>query len=352
MKKLLTHVVIPTTIFLVTLSGLLFLTDRGIKNDRLKRTHTYALIQKGSSEPFKEYVEFQWQPNSKIRAMSHFNGKKIYDVVYSTDANGLRSPEPKFPGVAREHLILAGCSFVYGEGLPISETVGHSLENRLPEINTYIIAFQGAGLSSLLRYMEVRPLNSFIPESRGRLIYVYMHDHLARWHARPSYLVWTPLRRPHYEAIGDEVVYKGNIGDQEAYRRFHATSELTSTDLAAKFHGVDDGQWSADEIKSFIMGLKESQKRYKRIFPDGEYLVAVHPIKSGPRDVTDRFVELARKAGLQVHDVSGILERELQAKGVQDVTQYIIPNDGHPNGMANEYFSRWIEETFYRKSEV
>jgi lysophospholipase L1-like esterase len=261
-------------------------------------------------------------------------GDVIYDVTYTIDDHLLRRTVSPGSGPT---IAFFGDSFVFGEGLPDSETlpqVFSDLEGR--KLRVLNFAFSGYGPQQFLRALETRLYDSLLGESR---LFIY---ETAPWHAERS--ACTPsfmLRAPRYVLRDGRVTYAGAcaegltrlvrevIGHSAAFRALVQPVEGTPTRADVDLY-----------IATILRAVNLAREQY-----DAPTLVLYVPIsyvylfenyleKSGYTD--QQIMQKLRDGGAEVID--GTLKPT-------DYPQLMlnIPGDGHPTGAANRLWAEMIK---------
>ena len=96
------------------------------------------------------------RPDRRARATSVKNGRTIYDVVYTTDANGFRALPPGPSGSSDTPVLILGDSFAFGAGLPDDQTLAWYLRKQSGgTLQPATLAVKGYGLNQVLRQLEI-----------------------------------------------------------------------------------------------------------------------------------------------------------------------------------------------------
>jgi len=127
-------------------------------------------------------------PPSKVEC----HGKVCFDLWHRRE-----SPKKKRPRSRPLHLVVAGGSFVYGEGLNNKETLPVNLEKNLPHYQVYNYGRSGGSPAHFLARLIESPIRSSeIPEKNGISLFVLITHHLYRIAGTMNYLRWN--RDPPY----------------------------------------------------------------------------------------------------------------------------------------------------------
>ena len=346
------RLIFPAILFFITLFGLLRLFEE-FKNrsSYTIKSHdngkgaikSFEVLREGPLDVFPFKHQFGALPLFEIRSRLSKDGKTIYDVTYDLDEYGFRKVPRIHAGKEQEHLIITPDSFIFGEGLNAQETLPGILEEELPLFNAYNFSYMGGGVNTLLRFMDLVSLKPLVKEPKGMMIYVVIHDHLARWAARASYMSWVNSNYPHYEIEKGMPVYKGPLQDQEFYKAYKALEQagLKNTMLHVAGATHPDAKWSETEMEGFLLGLKQVEQKYLSQFPDGRFYFVFHPLYGGPPEVMELLESKARAMNFQVLNPHPVFFPMLAHYGNNNFA-FKIPEDGHPNRRANEFFANWL----------
>ena len=133
------------------------------------------------------------------------DGRPVYDVVYSTDANGFRTLPPGPAGDTS--VLMLGNSFNFGVGINDDQTLAFYLRDlsagRLQPVN---LAIPGLGIHQVLRQLEIgEPVRSGHKKFSLAVLSI-VDDHVARANGRVTWL----RHSPRYEVeAGDRLVLRG-----------------------------------------------------------------------------------------------------------------------------------------------
>lgn len=110
-----------------------------------------------SSGPlFREDMDYGYSltPSSAFRVTASRDGERIYDAIYTIDAQGGRVAPP--PNNGEVAIVLAGDSYNFGEGVRDDQTLAYFLQQRSHQVlRVPTMAVPGYGLHQLLRQLEL-----------------------------------------------------------------------------------------------------------------------------------------------------------------------------------------------------
>lgn len=283
-------------------------------------------------------------PHLKVRTTKYQNDKVLYDVIYEHDDHGLRKTEANLSKSYDEHLIIAGCSFTYGDGLNVEESLPFLMERELLRINSYNLGVRGGGLSTILFYMERGSIKKIIKEKRGKFIYLFMSNHPSRWLARPDFLSWAWESYPYYENKNGKIYYKGPLKDQTFYKLFKKAQELGFKKTPQLLALKNKNDFSEDELKNFVEGIDLLRDSYLKAFPEGEFYLLIN--FSEKNQITNRVTQLAKRLGISTLDASEPFFEMMSQQNVSNA-EFVLP-DGHPGRKGNELMRDFILDSIYQ----
>jgi len=251
----------------------------------------------------------------------------IFDVHYEFDEYARRRVSQKNLQYRRSHLVVFGCSFVFGIGVTDQNTLPSALAAHLPQHHVYNFGVFGQSPATL--YLHAREDDSWkgVNERDGVAVYVYIDDHLNR-------VIGSLAAVANWDGLLPKIRLKS---DQRAeYKGTYKNDEPFITGLYA---WVYKKLWNSETRKFFrianwpafyreadftflgatILDLKEE---YLRRVGKGEFVVVIYPLS-----MTAPWLrkELERR-GIAYIDYSA-------DSRIGDIT--FFPYEGHPTGESN-----------------
>jgi hypothetical protein len=277
-----------------------------------------------------DYMGYVLKKNSRHRAVKTFSDNSIiYDVVYATDRYRRRDVGQKYMQ-ENPHLILFGCSLIYGEGLNDNETLQHMLAEGFPGYNIYNYAVHGYGPQHMLALLEKGDLPSEVKSDKGLAIYVFDVAHVYR--AISSTRIPGLFSSPYYYLDRHDMLHKsesfagGRPVLSAIYRIF---IKLRSVSNFLKVIRLDlPFRMSKKDIYLASRIIREAKKLYEEQF-DGKFYVLIHPFCLWQKKRVRQMTEFLKEGGINIlyYDIPGNLE------------QFRIKGDGHPNSKLNKFLS-------------
>jgi hypothetical protein len=283
-------------------------------------------------------LAFRPLPDRRARATSVKNGRTIYDVVYTTDANGFRALPPGPSGSSDTPVLILGDSFAFGAGLPDDQTLAWYLRKRSGgTLQPATLAVKGYGLNQVLRQLEIGEPRKAGPSKFPWAVMSVVDDHVLRVAGRVQWLHDSP--RYVIEPDG-RLVARGTWVEPSAF----VESLLVGSRLFAlgrKAIAVD----VAKERRLFVRILREIEATLAADY--GARLVVLyysgetwHGDLAGWRRM---MVPLLCASGVPVLDVNEMLPRP-----PQPVDRFYMADDGHPTALLNQLIASALVEDFGR----
>lgn len=224
-----------------------------------------------------------FSPFTKMQHTSKVNDQIIYDVIYESADLGLRKiPDNFVTKNPKRHLIIAGDSNVFGDGVESDNTLPVLLAKKIIDSRPYNFGIRGGGPNNTLALMEFFPWKKIIKEEKGIFIYNYYDLLFERVIGAKSYISWTNGITPYYDLNEDGVAtYQGNFNKRFLTKIFHL---MNSTQWLRELFPVlpKARQYHFELVGKVFLKMYHN---YKQQFPDGSFFVALnynfHPPEPG-----------------------------------------------------------------------
>ena len=266
-------------------------------------------------------------------------GRVAYEVRYQIDEAGRRVVD-NLSGASR-HLILAGCSYTFGEGVA-GEAVAASHLAKLGRWQVYNYGSPGNGPQHVFTRIRSGALSDDVPEREGVFVYMALlpthNDRLVGSHSTLRWLGSSP-------ALGlrdGEVVTLGSFAQAEPVRVLISKLALGSPTLDVLATGYAASRSPRRDPTLFVAVARACRGLYLRQFA-GRFVVGVWPdSRETParREFTDEVVRRLRAERVEVLD----LRDPTLAAG----RQWFLPLDGHPAPALHELLARRLAERLSR----
>jgi hypothetical protein len=263
----------------------------------------------------------------------------LYKVTYSTDSWGRRVDNVHDTATSgNKHIILLGCSFTFGEGLPYHETIGSDLESALPGYHAYNYGLVGGGphQSALFFKPGIDIINkTSIKQDSGFALYTYIDDHLNRVYGGSIYLRYGSSSPDVY--VGDnKIIVKRRSGVSFEFNKYLNRSELL------KYFNVQASYPKSDTLyRRFAAIINYTAYKYWELYPGNQFLVGIYPVAS----VDTAWVRYVDKK-IKVINVP------VPSDYRQNPAKYHISvkYDSHPTDNFNRYYVNYIISNYLTKN--
>jgi hypothetical protein len=277
-----------------------------------------------------------WVPTETARIVGTRAGKTLYDVTYTIDPSWARRVTPgEDAKKASRFLILSGCSFTFGEGLPDDETLPAWIGRETPETRVYNYGFPGASTGEdWLRLVSIEPDDGEITEKSGTVIYVFMDRHPARTFGKMSIIgTWGPHKTHFFLDENGDVQNDGMFMYAEPFRteafQFFSQSGILS------YFGIDLPLWdSENDWQLFAKIIKNMDSEAHRLGAQ-KFYVLFWPASQ----LSTKVIPYLEREGISYLDYSHWqLDRVTHG-------HHVIPGDGHPSSESDQALAKSIVET-------
>ena len=203
-------------------------------------------------------------------------GQLVYDVDVKVDDFGRRDTNNPDPQLRTKHLVMFGCSFVFGEGLEQAHTLPSQVAALAPDYFVYNYGVQGAGPQDIAARVEEIQVPQEVPQMTGIGLYLFISDHIRRTVPSISYLGFHKAA-PYYAE--DE---KGEIRRYVNYQAAHpmkalAYNVLEKSEILNHF-AVDIPMFFGEEhYRTTAHVISYFAHAYKKRFPQDEFYVVIFP---------------------------------------------------------------------------
>lgn len=213
-------------------------------------------------------------PFSTIREVTKVYGKVAYDSIYETDEFGMRFiPNSLYPKKPKTHLIMAGDSNTFGEGVSTENSMPVLLAKKISQSHPYNLGVRGGGPHNTLAFMEFFPWQEMIIEKNGIFIYNYYDFLMERVIGSRNIIEWSLGNDPYYD-LNDrgEITNKGKFKDTILTKFFIA---INKSIWLRKLLPVLPKPHHKHTVLLAKIFLKIS-KEYSKHFPEGKFYVAIN----------------------------------------------------------------------------
>ena len=276
--------------------------------------------------------------NVKKRIRKSRKERVLYEVVYTTNGNGLRvaphdlAEKGEEQRKNSENAIFFGDSFTYGEGLNDHETLPYLFEALSGgRYRVYNFGFHGYGPHQMLRIIETGWLEKIVSGPQPMVVvYEALIEHIERVSGK---MIWD-ARVPRYKlAPSGLAVYAGTFADdpslQENLKRTKNLSNPKSQ-LLAKLTG---SKRTREDITLFVQIVLQA-KNLLETRHKARFYVVVWPF--GDKD-DGKVIDDLKESGIEVISVDQVFKEYQDPK-----ENYLIEADNHPTKLANERLAQYL----------
>jgi hypothetical protein len=259
---------------------------------------------------------YRAKPGRRATSKRWADGRTIYNVTYTTTAEGRRLTPP--PPTADRFVAFFGDSFMVGEGVEDWQTLPAQTQAQLPGARAYNFGFHGFGPQQMLAILETDGEMGEVVQRRGVAVYGYIDGHIQRLKGALQVHAWGH-HMPRYVlgADGSPV----HVGNMTSSRPLLAAAYplLRHSNVAARFF---PDPLSREHDEDYVLAaavFERSCRLFAQRFQSDGCLVLLFP---GAVDASRRLAPLLAERGIEVLDLSSMF-------GPTPPGQLRIPGDGH-----------------------
>jgi hypothetical protein len=275
---------------------------------------------------------FRPRPNSEVLNIATFGPETIYRRTYHFDADAARVTPQGLAGA--DTYLFMGDSFIFGQGLPDDESLAAQFAkvNDL-KVRTVNLGVPGNAPNHLVRAFEAGLLDRYQSQSVKAVVTWIIPAQLARVTGDGSWLGSSPR----YVLDDDKLRYTGSFNE---YRLLHplAGAKYLLGQQFAFIDAIGMKQRQDEQIELFLAMMARLQQLSREKFgapfviiyswPDEESQPG-HGMSEFAQPMLVGVIERLRKLGIPLISVDHVT-------GAYDVSQVLIPHDGHPNAFTTE----------------
>jgi len=314
----------------------------------------------------KKEGTFEWVPDDLLgfraaRGVAQtesksYKGKKLYDVVYTMDPNGLRvaSAHPPSTKANLPCVLFFGGAYTFGWGLNDQETLPYRVSVRSGgKYRVYNLGFITHGAQQMLASLDHDLVSKEVecaPRDVKYVIYSAIPDHVRR---AAGLRTIDHLHGPRYVLGADGAVsYQGQFGEKQTLTQ-KIENQLAKSWLYRKLVGGDAiyyRRYRDADVALYVAIVNNARKRVTSLYPDAEFHVLLWE-----NDDLDRSGALAKKmlkglrdAGLTVHRIDEILPG-----AAEDKPEYFLGGwDPHPNAFADDRIAEFVVGHIFKQKII
>jgi len=252
-----------------------------------------------------------------LRDAKIFQGKKLFDVVYTMDANGLRisSDQSQDAGKNRPCILFFGDSYTFGWGLNDRDTLPYRVATKVGmKYRVYNLSFETHGAHQMLAELEQGVVSKEVacaPEAVKYIIYSATPDQVRR---AAGLRTIDQFHGPRYVLQADgSVVRQGQFGEIDT-RAENIRAQLAKSWFYRKMVGGDAiylRHYDSSDVKLYLAIVDSARNLSRKLYPESEFYVLAWGNDPLHRDkdhsLRDQMIDGLVKKGLSVRRVNDIL---------------------------------------------
>ena len=272
----------------------------------------------------------------RVTSRTSATNEAIYDVTYRFDEH-CRRQVPNNRGRKRRKVVLAGCSFTFGEGVTDEQTIANQLAALRKDTAVYSISLPGFGPGDVLRELQERGTRTEgLGPAGGVGVFLLIDGQLERTICK-SFCVqdrfaWVLQQRPYYRlnAQGDPV-YVGTFRDSAPWKwRWY---RLVFGSAFLEFVGWPRVNWTGADFRLMARLLAEIGKEMVEKAAIDRFVVVFYPSSSSY--LAQNLREPLTRLGV------GFLDYSRLNLDVLTDDHAFFPVDGHPSPRSY-YALAWL----------
>ena len=274
--------------------------------------------------------------NARVTARKLYGDSPIYDVVYTTNAEGLRiTAAPAAP--AKECIVFFGDSITFGEGVGDEQNFPFLVSQRVADrYATYNFGFSGYGPHQMLAALQSGRIGQTVRCTPRYFIYLGIPDHAARAAGLDPWDTHGPRFRLQPDG---SVVQQGNFDDPDpragGWIGAWAGKALASSAIWQKFFGRPY-RIDAQDIALLDGIVRQSARVAQERFPGSVFDMVLW---NGGNDDEVRLIE----KGLAGSDVRVSHMTDAVPDFYDRSDKYILSaHDRHPNAIWHRMMAEYI----------
>ena len=288
------------------------------------QTHNAPKIEGPThSMMFDKDLGYKPKPDTSHTGIRTKDGKIIYSINYSTDANSLRITPLDTTKPRTKYAQFYGCSMTFGEGVQNNETMPYFFGEYDSTYRPYNFAYSGYGPHQMLARLETENAKKIVRENTGIGFYIYINDHVSRVLGTMTNYGYNGGQAPYYHKADGQLKHEGLFTEGRKIRSWIFEQLLKSNILKLFKIGYPFKITEQDyELTAEVMA--EASRNYKKQFGNDNFYVIIYPTTVN----SSLIINLLKQKGVKVLDYSKLFNP--LEKG------YAIPDDEHPTALANE----------------
>ena len=259
--------------------------------------HAQAFFQRDAWLGYKPVA------NMQVIASRKLGDETLYRANYSIDAYGRRVTPPGLEAAPSEFLLFFGGSYTFGEGVNDDETTPYYVSQLAPNYRSYNFGVGGYGPQQVLARLQSEDVTAGIQEKRGKLIYIFISEHIDRAIGTLPIHNQRGELMPYYFLDPDgNLVRQGDLVSGRPVRSL--IYSIAGRSQTLKYFNINiPPQLRPQDYVLTVEMLKESRRLFSQKFNSDEFYVLIYPGRGVPE-----LRSYLESAGIDYLDYSEIPE--------------------------------------------
>jgi hypothetical protein len=277
---------------------------------------------------FDDNLGYKPKPNTSHTGIRTVDGKVIYNIKYSTDANSLRITPIDSIKPRTKYAQFYGCSMTFGEGVQSNETLPYYFGKFDSTYRPYNFAYSGYGPHQMLARLETGSPKKIaamdiVKEATGVGFYIYINDHVNRVIGTMTNFGYNGGNAPYYRREANGIKRDGLFKDARRIRSWFY-EKLSGSNILKLFKIGYPFKITEEDYELTAEVMAESARLYKKQFGNDNFYVIIYPTTVD----SSLIINLLKQKGVKVLDYSKLFDPTDK--------KYAIAYDEHPTALANE----------------
>lgn len=266
---------------------------------------------------------YQPLPSATSHVVKTMNGKPVYDVVYTTDAEHRRITPSSAHQPGETIVLFFGCSHTFGIGVNDDQTLPHCFGLHAPDLAVYNYGVGGQGPAHALALIESGRLDDLVRDRDVIAVYTFIAPQYMRVVGGFKFVTHWGATSPCYELDNhDQPVLRGSFASHRPIRTW-LWGLLAATNTAA-YYNLDWPRPGTPEQRHLVARILEtSAEQLSARARSCRFYLFLPPVR----------LRAQPPGPLDGSLITVIDERDLFDPTVDP---YRIWGDGHPTAAANQ----------------
>lgn len=272
---------------------------------------------------FDKDLGYKPKPDTAHTGTRTKDGKIIYSIKYSTDANSLRVTPLDTTKPRTKYAQFYGCSMTFGEGVQSNETMPYYFGKYDSTYRPYNFAYSGYGPHQMLARLETENVKKIVKENTGVGFYIYIDDHVNRVLGTMTNYSYNGGQAPYFHEVNHQLKHDG-LFKEGLKARSWIFEQLLKSNILKLFKIGYPFKITEEDYELTAEVMAEASRNYKKQFGNDNFYVIIYPTTIN----STLIINLLKQKGVKVLDYSKLFNP--LEKG------FAIPFDEHPTALANE----------------